>query len=342
MGTAKIVTWACMLCEFKLGSNATAAARKMCQAFGTDVVNERTVHRWYREFQGGDESLEDAPRSGKPTAMDNEALLAAVEADNGQTWEDVAQQFKVSAETLCLRKLSRWVPHELTVAQQAALADACLSLLSRPFLDRFLTCDEKWVLYDTPRRRHHWLAPHEPVPKQPKQPLHPKRVMLCVRWTARCIVHRELPSAGQIISATVYNVSTKNWKLRSLQSWLATELFYCMITQNHMWPRWLVRPLSALVGKLLCNHHSPQIPHHQTVACSIHWTTTFEDDSSEPLTVWKPHWMDCLRPALRSSITMEFMVFHHVGRRSSMATVTIFDATGIIFISVCGVLKCRV
>jgi hypothetical protein len=274
--------------------------------------------------------------------MDNEALLAAVEADNGQTWEEVAQQFKIGAETIRrhlhhpgkTHKLSRWVPHELTVSQQAARADACLSLLSRPFLDRLLTCDEKWVLCDTPRRRHHWLAPHEPVPKQPKQPLHPKKVMLCVWWTARCIVHRELLPAGQTVSATVYNVSTKNWKLRSLHSWLATVLFYCMITQNHTWLRWLVRPLSALVGKLWCTHHSPQIPHHQTVTCSIHCTTTFEDDSSEPMTMWKPHWMDSLLPVLRSSITVEFMVFHHVGRRSSMATVTIFDATGIIFIDV--------
>jgi hypothetical protein len=31
---------------------------------------------------------------------------------------------------------------------------------------------------------------------------------------------------------------------------------------------------------------------------------------------------------------MGFMVFHHVCRRSSMATVTIFDATAIIFINV--------
>jgi histone-lysine N-methyltransferase SETMAR len=149
--------------------------------------------------------------------MDNEALLAAVEADNGQTWEEVAQQFKVSAETIRLdlhhlgktQKLSRSVPHELTVAQQVALADACLSLLSRqrndPFLDRLLTCDEKWVLYDTPRRRHHWFAPHEPVPKQPKPPLYPKKIMLCVWWTARGIVHRELLPAGQTVNATVYS-----------------------------------------------------------------------------------------------------------------------------------------
>jgi hypothetical protein len=31
---------------------------------------------------------------------------------------------------------------------------------------------------------------------------------------------------------------------------------------------------------------------------------------------------------------MEFMVFHQVGRRLSMATVTIFDGTDIIFINV--------
>jgi histone-lysine N-methyltransferase SETMAR len=148
--------------------------------------------------------------------VDNEALLAVVEADNGQTCEEVAQQLKVSAETIRLQlhhlgkthKLSLWVPHELTVAQKAALADASLSLLSRqrkdPFLGRLLTCDEKWVLCDTPRRRHHWLAPHEPVLKQPNPPLHPKKVMLCVRWTARGIVHRELLlPAGQTVNATV-------------------------------------------------------------------------------------------------------------------------------------------
>jgi transposase len=91
MGTPKFVIRACMLYEFKLGSNATAAAWKICQACGTDVVNERTVQRWYRKFQEGDESLEDTPRSERPTAMDNEALLAAIVADNGQTCEEVAQ-----------------------------------------------------------------------------------------------------------------------------------------------------------------------------------------------------------------------------------------------------------
>jgi histone-lysine N-methyltransferase SETMAR len=124
--------------------------------------------------------------------MDNEALQAAVETDNCQTCEEVAQQFKVSSETIRLHlhhlgkthKLSRWVPHELAVAHKAARADASLSLPScqrkDPFLDRLVTFDEKWVLYDTPRLFNHWLAPHEPVPRQPKLPLHPKKVMFCV------------------------------------------------------------------------------------------------------------------------------------------------------------------
>jgi transposase len=103
-----------MLYEFKLGSNATAAARKICQAFGTDVVNELTVQRWYRKFQQGDKPLEDAPRSGRPTAMYNEALIAAVEADSGQTCEEVAQQFKVSAETVRLHLHHLQKTHKLS------------------------------------------------------------------------------------------------------------------------------------------------------------------------------------------------------------------------------------
>jgi len=80
-----------------------------------------------------------------------------------------------------------------------------------------LTCDEKWVLYEAPRCRHHWLASHEPVPKQPNPALH--QVLLCVWWTARRIVHRELLPAGQSINATMYcqQLSRVQEKLKTLE-----------------------------------------------------------------------------------------------------------------------------
>jgi hypothetical protein len=86
------------------------------------------------------------------------------------------------------------------------VCSCCLVSGKIRFLIGIPTRDEKWVLYDTPIRRRHWLAPHEPVPKQPKPPLQPKKVMLCVWWTARGVVHRELLlPAGQTVSATVYS-----------------------------------------------------------------------------------------------------------------------------------------
>lgn len=74
MGPPQSVIRACMLYEFKLGSNAAAAGRKICQAFGEGVVTTRTVQRWFNKFKDGDETLEDAPRAGRLTQVPNEEL----------------------------------------------------------------------------------------------------------------------------------------------------------------------------------------------------------------------------------------------------------------------------
>jgi len=47
MGPPQSVIRACMLYEFKLGSNAAVAGRKICQAFGEGVVTTRTVQPWF-------------------------------------------------------------------------------------------------------------------------------------------------------------------------------------------------------------------------------------------------------------------------------------------------------
>ena len=248
MGPPQSVIRACMLYEFKLGSNAAAAGRKICQTFGEGVVTTRTVQRWFNKFKDGDETLEDAPRAGRPTQVPNEELQAAIEANSGQTCEELGLQFSVSRETIRQHlhqlgkhyKLGRWVPHDLTPGQKATRAETCVSLLSRlrkkPFLDRVLTCDEKWVLYEAPRRRYHWLASHEPVPKQPKPALHQKKVLLCVWWTARGIVHRELLPAGQTINATVYcqQLSRVHEKLKTLEPALLNRKGVLLLHDPHV------------------------------------------------------------------------------------------------------------
>ena len=73
-----------------------------------------------------------------------------------------------------------------------------------PFLDRVVTCDEKWVLYDNRRRSTQWLDADE-VPRHVTKPkLHQKKVMLTVWWSATGLIHYSFLNAGETITAEKY------------------------------------------------------------------------------------------------------------------------------------------
>ena len=66
-----------------------------------------------------------------------------------------------------------------------------------PFLDRVVTCDEKWVLYDNRRRSAQWLDADE-------APRHFPKVMLTVWWSASGLIHYSFLNAGETITAEKY------------------------------------------------------------------------------------------------------------------------------------------
>ena len=46
----KLIFRACLLYEFKLGTNASSASRKLCTALGESAVSERTAQNWFQKF----------------------------------------------------------------------------------------------------------------------------------------------------------------------------------------------------------------------------------------------------------------------------------------------------
>ncbi|GFY52742.1 histone-lysine N-methyltransferase SETMAR [Trichonephila inaurata madagascariensis] len=74
MDVSKALVRGCLLYDFKVGLSAAASSCRICQAFGDSAVNERTAKHWFQKFNSEDLSLCDKARTGRPQALDDEAL----------------------------------------------------------------------------------------------------------------------------------------------------------------------------------------------------------------------------------------------------------------------------
>lgn len=207
---------ASLLYEFKRGAKATEAAERIRQAFGGECLSDRVAQQWFLRFRSGDEDLEEKPRSGRPRAFDDETLQNLIEVDPRKTCEDVARELKCDEAMVRKRlhelgftkKLDKWVPHRLTEGNKFTRLQICTSILSRfeqePFLDRIITCDEKWVIHENTARSGAWLPKGANPTTIPKPDLYPKKLLLTVWWTARGVVHVDYLQPGQTVTAVVY------------------------------------------------------------------------------------------------------------------------------------------
>jgi histone-lysine N-methyltransferase SETMAR len=206
----------CLLYEYQLGNTASEAVRNICRAIGSDVVSVSTACRWFERFRNKDYSLEDEPKSGRPTEIDLSELKQVIESDPTLSTRAVASKFGCSHHTILyhfkqvplVSKQGGWLPHDLTESQKKKRVDICKELLSlhRTFnwLDKMITMDEKWVLYVNNTRKRQWLKPHQIAKSTPKVPLHPEKRMLSVWWDVQGVVYWELLPPNTTITASKY------------------------------------------------------------------------------------------------------------------------------------------
>lgn len=216
--------------EFRRGTDAAETARNINAVFGENTANERTVRFWFNRFRSGNFDLKNESRGRPATKVNNDELKAIVEADPCQTTKELAAWFDVSLPTILthlheigkIKKLEKWVPHDLSEPQREARVEACLTLMNRyrneGILDRIVTCDEKWILYNNRKRTTQWLNPGEAPQQCPKAKLTHRKVMVTVWWSLHGVIHYSFIRSGQAITADVYCA-----ELRSMMTELAAK-----------------------------------------------------------------------------------------------------------------------
>jgi len=198
--------------------------RRMAAVYDENPPSYDMVSRWFHRFENGDFSFDDKERSGRPQELDLDKLRKEVEDDPFLTTRDLSLTLNTHYSTVArglksigkVRKLGRFIPHQLTQRDKNRRADMAASLLTRhrtfAWLDSIITGDEKYIQYDNNARRAQWTdVGEEPLPfAKPGQ--HPKKIMLCIFWSVRGVEYYELLDEGTTLDGQGYATQLRELK----------------------------------------------------------------------------------------------------------------------------------
>ena len=130
------------------------ARKKLYGVHGEKSLTERQCQNWFARFRSGHFHLKDAPRSGRPTEVDNDKIKAMIENNRRSSTREIAEKLDIShtcverllKEPCYVNKLDIWVPHKLDKIELTKQISICDSLQRRnetdPFLKKIIRFDE--------------------------------------------------------------------------------------------------------------------------------------------------------------------------------------------------------
>ena len=114
------------------------AWNKLYEVHGEKSLTERQCQNWFACFRSGYFDLKDAPRSGRPTEVDDK-IKAMIENYRRTTTQEMAEKLNISHTCVerhlkqlgYVNRLDIWVPHKLNEIQLTKRIFICDSLLKR-------------------------------------------------------------------------------------------------------------------------------------------------------------------------------------------------------------------
>lgn len=212
----KVVLRGSLVTFFHLKKTAAESYRLLVEAYSVHAPTQSTCERWFVRFRNGDFDLEDKERPGQPKKFEDEELQALLDENSCRTQKELALVLNVDQTTIGkrlhamgkIRKLGKWVPHQLNENQLNARITACRKHLAghnkHSFLSRIITGDEKWVYYENPKRKASYVDPGQPSTSAPKREIHCNKLMLCIWWDQKGVVYYELLKPNETVTADRY------------------------------------------------------------------------------------------------------------------------------------------
>jgi histone-lysine N-methyltransferase SETMAR len=206
--------------DFRANLSATECHNRLKAAYPDLKLSYETVREWFSRFRGGDESLEDRQRSGRPatavTEENVELVRQMIEENPFVTYNGIQQALGIGAQAvetilaqhLHVRKVvAKFVPHSLTQENKEARMEFCRTMRQlfangeSPMVWDILTGDETWIRQKDPHsvnQRQVWCYDDE----EPTPEVRP------TAWVGKQMVATFFGKAGHLLTVPLQNHRT--------------------------------------------------------------------------------------------------------------------------------------
>jgi len=203
----------------KLGRNGAETFEMLRTAFGEQCLSRARIFEQHKRFKEGRDSVDDNPRSGRPTTSKTDDRVARVQELIRANWRLTIRELSVEVgasygtcqailtQDLNMRRVAeKFVPRILTAEQKEWHLSVATNMLQEAesdenFMGQIITGNKTWVYgYDpeTKRQSSQWKSADSPRPKKVRQVWSKVKVMLIVFFDIEGIVHYEYFSQGQL------------------------------------------------------------------------------------------------------------------------------------------------